>query len=387
MSPDDPIRDGLHRLANPVDDPHGTLARVLASSRRRTRRRRTFGVLMTAVLLGGGLALAASGEDDAPRTEVAGEIELPSTTSASAVATTLAPTTTAAVAPTATSSTALVCAAPVLVTALPEGFATALAPTADGSWLVRAGDRSIAMTTGAAPASRPATGVRSVAIAELSATAAVYAVDGATAADVTLPQGRCGTQLRVVARGLTDAEVDSFLRGLRPETACSAVGTASTPGPQGEPPAPVAAMRTKLRDAAAACDFETLAALASTDPSFVAEVKGVRLADQWRLEDGRGNRIMRAVVGLLDLAPRRSESGLVAGGPSYVWPGFAAAAPGTPMTDAELATLDRVYVPGYAESFRNGFRRGFLGAAADTYAGGIYVEIRADGVPAAITTR
>lgn len=383
MSPDDPIRDGLHRLAAPVDDPHGTLERVLASSRRRTRRRRTFGVLMAAVLLGAGLALAASG-DDAPRTEVAGEVELATTTSAP---TSTAPATTAAVAPTATSSTSLVCAAPVLPTALPEGFATALVATPDGSWLVRAGDRTIAMGPGAAAATRPATGVRSVAVAELAATAAVFTADGTTVADLTLPQGRCGTQLHVVARGLTDAEIDTFLRGLRPEAACSAVGTASTPGPQGELPAPVAAMRAKLRDAAAACDFETLAALVSVNPAFVAEVKGVRLADQWRLEDARGNRIMRAVVGLLDLAPRRADAGISAGAASYVWPGFAAAAPGTAMTDAELASLDRVYVPGYAESFRNGFRRSFLGAAADTYAGGIYVEIRADGVPAAITTR
>lgn len=384
MSPDDPLPEGLRRLADPVADPHGTLERVLASSRRRTRRRRTFGVLAGGVLLGGGLALAASQHDDDPRTEVAGKVELPSTT----VAATVAPATTAPpAAATATSSTNLSCSVPFLAGNLPDGFATALAPTLDGSWSVRspAGDaRSIAMAVGAL-AARPAATSRTVALGDLGGEATVGTAGDAVVAELVVPAARCGGRFHVVARGLTDAELDAFLRGLRPDAACSARGSTSATQAQGDLPAAVAATRAALRAAAAACDFDALAAIAGANPAFVAEVKGVRLADQWRLADGRGNQIMRAIVGLLDLPPGRVE--LLVGGATYVWPAFATAAPGTVMTDAELAALDRVYGPGYGQSFRNGFRRGFLGATADTYAGGVYVDIRADGVPAAITTR
>ena len=74
MSHDEAIREGLVRLAEPVVDPHGSLERVVASSRRRTRRRRTFGVLTAVVLLAGAVALVAARDED-PKTEVAGVVE------------------------------------------------------------------------------------------------------------------------------------------------------------------------------------------------------------------------------------------------------------------------------------------------------------------------
>ena len=391
MSHDPEIRDGLVRLAEPVADPHGSYERVLASSRKRTRRRRTFGVLMAAVLLGGGVALAASNDDD-PSTEVAGVTITAAPTSTAAVAapgtTAGAPEATASVT-TATSSTTLVCSVPYLVTNLPEGFRARLTATTDGSWAVRASEtRTLALVPAAGPV-RPATGVRAVELPAVAGSAAVWtAADASIVADLTVPPGRCGTRLYAVARGLTDAELDSVLRGLRPQAACSAAGiTAAASVAPAELPAPVVATRAALRAAAAACDFEGLAALVAVNPAFVAESRGARLADQWRLEDARGNQIMRAIVGLLDLAPRRVEPGLSSAAASWVWPSFAADPPATVMTDADLLALDRVYDPGYGDRFRNGFRRGILGPLADSYTGGIYVEIRADGVPVAITNR
>lgn len=399
MSHDHEIRDGLVRLAEPVADPHGSYERVLASSRRRTRRRRTFGVLMAAVLLGGGVALATSDDDD-PATEVAGvTITAAPTTSALTAATVAgspsatvgAPEATASVT-TATSSTTLVCSVPYLVTNLPDGFRARLTATTDGSWTVQASEaRRLALVPGAAPA-RPTSGVRNVELPAVAGSAVVWtAPDASIVADLTVPQGRCGSRLHAVARGLTDVELDAVLRGLRPQAACSAVGVAATPAaPAATPadlPAPVVATRAALRAAAAACDFEGLAALVGVNPGFVAEARGVRLADQWRLEDARGNQIMRAIVGLLDLAPRRAEPGLSSAAASWVWPSFAADPPATVMSGADLAALDRVYDAGYGDRFRNGFRRGILGPLADSYTGGIYVEIRADGVPVAITNR
>jgi len=93
------------------------------------------------------------------------------------------------------------------------------------------------------------------------------------------------------------------------------------------------------------------------------------------------------VVGLIDLTPRRSEKSIKAGSVSYVWPPFASDDATTKLSEADLAALDRVYGSGYAQRFRTGFRKGMLGDLAETYIGGLFVEIRADGVLAAITTR
>lgn len=401
MSHDEAIREGLVRLAEPVVDPHGSLERVVASSRRRTRRRRTFGVLTAVVLLAGAVALVAARDED-PKTEVAGVVETaPGTStapvgssgsSASSVPSSSTPagavTTTAAVT-TATSSTTLVCAVPYLMGRLPDGFPSVLSATSDGSFVVRVSEaRSITLLAGAAaPGSTTGPG-RSVDLPAIPGTATVTSgTDGSSVADLTVPQGRCGARLHLVTRGLTDAEIDAVLRGLRPDATCSAKDTTSTPLAQGDLPPAVAATRAKLRAAAAACDFEGLAAVVAGNPSFVSEARGGRLADQWRLADGRGNQIMRAVVGLLDLAPRRTETGVAASGAGYVWPSFAADPSTTVMAPADLALLDRVYDPGYGDRFRNGFRRGALGEQADTYLGGIFVEIRADGTPVAITAR
>ena len=70
-----------------------------------------------------------------------------------------------------------------------------------------------------------------------------------------------------------------------------------------------------------------------------------------------------------------------------MWPWFAFDDRTTKLVDADFATLDRVFGPGYGAHFRGDFRKLVLRDLAESYIGGVFVEIRADGVLAAITTR
>jgi hypothetical protein len=388
-------------------------------------------VLGTALLFAGGAVFAIAERDDPPPTEVLGATQTATSTTTTTVSASgvtgagaIAPgsgasgagtsgavpsgagvsgasgavpsdagasgaTTTTPASTVSTGATAP-CHAPLLVTKLPADYVAPLAATPDGSWLVRgATGHSLTITAGAAAARPAGVAVQSVDLPTLGTTAAVSTnADGSLLATLSVPGVRCGANVSLLAQGTSDAELRAVLAGLRRDTECSARGFVSTPASQGaELPAAVAATRGKVRAAALACDFEGLAALARENPRFAAEVPGVDLADQWRLADARGTQFMRAVVGLIDLVPRKSEASIRAGAPSWVWPWFAFDDPSTRLVDADFATLDRIFGAGYGARFRGEFRRAALGDLADSYIGGLFVEIRADGVLAAITTR
>jgi hypothetical protein len=393
VSLDDRIRQGLPGLVAGLEDPEGSAQKVLASSRMRFRRRRTFAMLGTMVLFAGGAVLAVAERDDAPPTEVLSIAITAPTTSTVSSSTAAVPS--PAPAPTtvvvATGARGALCRVPLLVTKLPADYLTPLVATDDGSWLVRgAAGHTLAIASGSAAITKAA-GVAShvVDVPALATKAEMSArTDGSLLATLAPADARCGPSVSLVAQGMTDAELAAVLGGLRNETDCSSKGFLSTPASQGtDLPAAVSATRSKVRADALACDFDGLAALARTNPAFAAEEQGVDLADQWRFADARGTQFMRAVVGLLDLVPRRSDVSIRAGSTSWVWPWFAFDDPTTKLVDADFATLDRVFGAGYGARFRSDYRKTIFHELAETYLGGLFVEIRADGTLAAITTR
>lgn len=389
MSLDDRLRHGLPGLVAELEDPDGSVQKVLASSRMRYRRRRTFGVLGTTLLLAGGTVLALADRDGAPSTEVLAVTMTATTIPPVAVS---ARTTPGGLTPGGLTPAGLVqCRAPLLVTKLPADYLTPLVATDDGSWSVRGSEgHSVAIATGSAAIDKPVgAAARTVDLPALGTKAEITGgADGSLLATIAMPDSRCGPKVSLRAQGMSEADLTMVLAGLRNESECSAKGLLSTPNAPGvDLPAAVAATRTKVRSAASACDFDGLAALARANPSFVAEVPSVDLADQWRFADARGNQFMRAVVGLVDLVPRRSETSITAGSPSWVWPRFAFDDPKTKLVDADFATLDRVFGAGYGTRFRGEYRKAMLTDLAESYIGGLFVEIRADGTLAAITTR
>lgn len=380
MSLEDRLRHGLPSIVDGVRDPDASAERVRASSRMRARRRRTFAVTGALVLAIGGVVLAADRDDD-PETRVAGvTVTAPAPGAAAGVASGASgssgslgsdeppPATTASspTVPPTTTTTAndpwviYSCGVPLIPTVLPEGVRPRLVPNALAVMELRGADRWVVLAPSLNPPAASA-GARTVELPALATRAAVGpTADGATLAEFTIdaPAG-CASHIRVFTGGVTAAETDRVLLGLRPQSACSAVsGLGADPGP-GELPAPVAATRVALRAAAASCDFKALTALAAANPAFVAEVTDVRREDQWRVDEGVGRPVMRTIAALLDQAPRRVEAGITAGGPSYVWPA-SAGDPSVPLGDPATAAPD----------------------GRD-----LFVEIRADGALAAIRTR
>lgn len=137
------------------------------------------------------------------------------------------------------------------------------------------------------------------------------------------------TTLSVVEDFEANAQVlDHMMRGLvrveppgRAPT-CSASGMEAEVTDQPEVPAPVRDMRRRIVDAAVACDFERLAALAlsGSRPFTYSFGGGGEPADYWRRqEEGPGPHPLRYLVGVLDRPHRRLEPhhDLSA---RYVWP-------------------------------------------------------------------
>ena len=390
MSLENRLRRGLPGLVAEVEDPDGSVQKVLASSRMRYRRRRTFGVLGTTLLLAGGTVLALADRDHEPSTQVLAVTITATTVPAARGATGGASSgaTTGVTGVVSTSTTP--CRAPLLVTKLPADYLAPLVVTDGAGWSVSgAAGRRVAIAAGSALAKPAGAVARTVDLPALGTKAELTGgADGSLLATIAMPDDRCGPNVSLLAQGMSEADLIVVLGGLRNESECSAKGFLSASGAPGVAlPAAVAATRTKVRAAASACDFDGLAALARANPSFVAELPGVDLADQWRFADARGNQFMRAVAGLVDLVPRRTDSSIKAGSPSWVWPSFAFDDPKTKLVDADFATLDRVFGAGYGARFRGEYRKATLADLAESYIGGLFVEIRADGALAAITTR
>jgi hypothetical protein len=244
------------------------------------------------------------------------------------------PTTSAA---TSDAATLLGCGVPLLPTALPDGFSPRLVANPHGAMDLRgAPGRTLVLSPGLNAPAAPA-GARTVELPALGSRAAVApAVDGVTVAELAVSARGCAPTVRVLTTGLGAAEIDRVLLGLRPDRSCSAAGATFGDTLAGEVPAAVATTRTAARDAAKACDF---VALARSVPAGGVDVPGVRREDQWRVDEGAGRTVMRTVAAVLEQAPRRVEPGIVAGGPSYVWPA-SAGDPAVPLGDVSTPSTD-----------------------------------------------
>jgi hypothetical protein len=99
------------------------------------------------------------------------------------------------------------------------------------------------------------------------------------------------------------------------ETACSASGLRIAL-PDQELPAPVAETRRRIFEAAIACDYDALQAIALEDePGFTYSYGGeTSAADYWRGEEERGGRPLAILVQVLAMPHTRNEAGF------YAWP-------------------------------------------------------------------
>ncbi len=119
-----------------------------------------------------------------------------------------------------------------------------------------------------------------------------------------------------------------------PETVCSVSGLRITL-PDEELPAAVADTRRRIFEAALACDFDTLQAIAlEGEPGFTYSYGGETSAsDFWRGEEERDGRPLAILVQILALPHARNEAGF------YAWPTAYAEHP----SDAAWNALEAVY--------------------------------------------
>ena len=104
---------------------------------------------------------------------------------------------------------------------------------------------------------------------------------------------------------------------------CSAAGLSPEPEPQEQLPAEVAATRVAIVEAAVACDFDALAALAGPDFVYSFGEDGDP-ASFWRREESVGIQTMRLMVQLLN-TPAVLDTEFFQ--PTYLWPSAFRAAP------------------------------------------------------------
>lgn len=146
-------------------------------------------------------------------------------------------------------------------------------------------------------------------------------------------------------------------------TTCSAMGMSRDLPPQPELPAPVAATRQAIVDAAVTCDWDALRALAAVaGDEFVASFGGMEPLGLWQSGEPSPNGPLRAMVIVLR-APYRSsefEQGLL-----YGWPEAFGA---DPLTDAHRLPVAELYSQDTWDRFRQG----------DGY-GGYRAVIKSDG--------
>ena len=118
------------------------------------------------------------------------------------------------------------------------------------------------------------------------------------------------------------------------EAACSASGL-RVALPDEELPAPVAETRRRIFEAAIACDYDTLQAIAlEGEPGFTYSYGGETSAsDFWRGEEERGGRPLAILVQILAVPHARNEAGF------YAWPAAYSEQP----TEAAWNDLEAVY--------------------------------------------
>ena len=124
--------------------------------------------------------------------------------------------------------------------------------------------------------------------------------------------------------------------------ACSAQGMPAQPEPQ-DLPEPVAATRTAIVAAAAACDFDGLAAIVTAGvPGLFTYSLGDRgdPAGFWRAQEAAGIRSLEALVATLGLPFGRMS---VVGDGDFVWPSAFAYDSWEDVPEADRRVLDTLY--------------------------------------------
>lgn len=125
---------------------------------------------------------------------------------------------------------------------------------------------------------------------------------------------------------------------------CSAGEIMATPvEPQGLTDAALETWEA-VRDAALACDYDALAALAPDEGFTFSFGGGDDPAPYWREAEASGQRVLAELVGILDLPAAEDDDG------SFVWP----RAHVEPEDDAAWEELREVYPPEAIEEWREG---------------------------------
>lgn len=125
---------------------------------------------------------------------------------------------------------------------------------------------------------------------------------------------------------------------------CSAADLDPAPEPQPQLPEPVAAQRADIVEAAVACDYEALAALAlAGDEQFTFTFGGGDdPAEHWRSAEERGEEVLRFLVGLLDapfgvVEPQELDR-------EYVWPRAFAYGTWDDVPEEDRSVLEPFYI-------------------------------------------
>jgi len=102
------------------------------------------------------------------------------------------------------------------------------------------------------------------------------------------------------------------------ETCSAARLEPKDPDPQGDLPAPVAAMREELLGLASVCNYDDLAAIATQDTTNISFGDTTDPASFWRSLEANGGTPMADLESVLQLTPGTIDA---ADGTIYVWPG------------------------------------------------------------------
>ncbi len=123
---------------------------------------------------------------------------------------------------------------------------------------------------------------------------------------------------------------------------CSAAGLSADLPPDSELPQPVAGVRERIAQAAVACDYDQLQAIALEQDGFTYSYGGeTSAADFWAGEEERGTEVMRILVESLRQSGHEYQG-------NWAWPTAYADAP----TDADWSALSGLYPADQVTSWR-----------------------------------